>query len=67
MTQITLNGEPRSLVGGMTLQRLIEQENLTAQRIAVEVNLEVIPRSQLAAYTLQDGDTVEIVHAIGGG
>ena len=67
MTQIKLNGEARAVAAGETLQRLIARENLTAKRIAVEVNEEVIPRSRFARYTLADGDTVEIVHAIGGG
>lgn len=67
MTQIKLNGETRALDGRATLQRLLEQENLATKRIAVEVNMAVIPRSRFTEYELADGDTVEIVHAIGGG
>lgn len=50
-----------------TLQDLVEQLQLTGKRIAVEVNLEIVPRSQHSGYQLQPGDRVEIVHAIGGG
>jgi len=50
-----------------TLQDLIERLQLAGKRIAVEVNLEIVPRSQHPDYQLQAGDRVEIVHAIGGG
>ena len=65
--QINLNGEACTCTDGQTIQTLIEQENLADKRIAVEVNLEIVPRSQFASHVLNEGDRVEIVHAIGGG
>jgi sulfur carrier protein len=64
---IVLNGEQRGLDEALTLRGLIDRLELTGKRLAVEVNEEVVPRSQHAEYRLHDGDRVEIVHAIGGG
>lgn len=64
---VYVNGEPRRLAEGMTVARLLEELALTGQRLAVEVNLEIVPRSAHAARTLRPGDRVEIVRAIGGG
>jgi sulfur carrier protein len=50
-----------------SLADLVEQLGLGDKRIAAEVNLEIVPRSQHAALRLNDGDQIEIVHAIGGG
>ena len=49
------------------LAELVERLELTGRRLAVELNLEIVPRSQYAETQLADGDRVEIVHAIGGG
>lgn len=65
--QIRLNGEPHTLSTSLTAAGLVEQLGLSGQRIAVEINEEIVPRSQLAATQLVDGDQVEVVHAIGGG
>jgi sulfur carrier protein len=64
---IMLNGEQRGLEDALTVLGLIEALELTGKRLAVEVNQEVIPRSQHQAFRLRDGDRVEIVQAIGGG
>jgi sulfur carrier protein len=64
---ILLNGEQRGLEEALTLHGLIDYLALSGKRLAVEVNEEVVPRSQHAEYRLHDGDWVEIVHAIGGG
>lgn len=64
---IHLNGEPRQLQPSLTLIALLAAEGLAERRVAVEVNGDIIPRSQHASHTLQDGDVVEIVHALGGG
>lgn len=64
---IVLNGERCGLEDALTVLALIEQLELTGKRLAVEVNEEVIPRSQHQAFRLRDGDRVEIVQAIGGG
>lgn len=65
--QIQLNGEPYALPDGQTLADLIEQMDLTGRRIAVELNQDIVPRSQHAGTPLKDGDRVEVVQAIGGG
>lgn len=65
--QIHLNGEAYSLDEPMTLTDLVERLGLAGKRLAIELNLEIVPRSQFAEIRLADGDRVEIVHAIGGG
>jgi len=64
---ILLNGDPRALPREATLVALIEDLDLAGKRVAVEVNEEIVPRSEYARRRLRDGDRVEIVHAIGGG
>ncbi len=65
--KIQLNGEPRELPEGFTAQQLVSDMGLSGRRLAMEVNREIVPRSEYAAHVLHDGDQVEIVHAIGGG
>ncbi|MED5388059.1 MAG: sulfur carrier protein ThiS [Pseudomonadota bacterium] len=64
--KLTVNGDILTLDGN-TITDLVQQLNLTGRRLAVEVNRDIIPKSQHGDYALQDGDVVEIVHAIGGG
>ncbi len=64
---IQLNGEPHPLSPDTSAADLVAQLGLGGRRIAVEINEEIVPRSQLAETRLADGDKVEIVHAIGGG
>ncbi|WP_277810260.1 sulfur carrier protein ThiS [Chromohalobacter canadensis] len=64
---IQLNGERRELASQLTISELVDQLALTGRRIAIEVNEEIVPRSQHAETRLSPGDRVEIVHAIGGG
>lgn len=65
--QIQLNGEPFEATEGQTLIELVDQLGLAGKRIAVEVNMEIVPRSEHAQTRLQRGDRVEVVAAIGGG
>ena len=65
--QLTINGEPRELPEPLTAAQLLETLGLTGKRLALEVNLEIVPRSQFESFQLQPGDRVEIVQAIGGG
>ncbi|HDZ55600.1 MAG TPA: sulfur carrier protein ThiS [Pseudomonas xinjiangensis] len=65
--QIQLNGEAYSLENPLTLAELVERLGLGGKRLAIELNLEIIPRSQYPDTRLAEGDRVEIVHAIGGG
>lgn len=64
---IVLNGEHHEVAAGSSLQGLLEALGLIGRRVAVEVNGEVVPRSVHGEHSLQPGDRVEIVHAIGGG
>ncbi|QEY60293.1 sulfur carrier protein ThiS [Pseudomonas sp. C27(2019)] len=64
---ILLNGEPRQLLTATTVLQLLQARGLDVQRVAVELNEEVLPRSEHATYVLRANDRVEIVHAIGGG
>lgn len=64
---IIVNGEPRQVADGMTAAQLVEAMGLAGQRVAMEVNLEIVPRSTYPEHRLQAGDRVEIVHAVGGG
>ncbi len=65
--RIQLNGESFELPDGQTVANLLERLDLTGKRVAVELNLDIVPRSQHAATALSEGDQVEVVHAIGGG
>lgn len=64
--KLTVNGDTLTL-DGTTIADLVTQLNLTGRRMAVEVNRDIVPKSQHGDFTLKDGDVVEIVHAIGGG
>jgi thiazole synthase len=64
---ITLNGEPRRAVAGQSIAALVEALGLNPAKVAVERNLEIVPRSTLGEVVLTDGDTLEIVHFVGGG
>ena len=64
---IQLNGENLELPEGTSVADLIERLELSGRRVAVERNLDIVPRSQYASTALADGDRLEVVHAIGGG
>jgi thiazole synthase len=63
---ITLNGEPRKVAAG-SIADLCAQIELDPKKVAVERNMEIVPRSTLADVMLADGDVLEIVHFVGGG
>ncbi|CAN5181479.1 sulfur carrier protein ThiS [soil metagenome] len=64
---IHLNGEHRRIRQGMTLAELASEIGLVPEKVAVERNLEIVPRSTLAQVLVEDGDELEIVHFVGGG
>jgi len=64
---IQLNGQRHEIDACLSISQLLDHEALPQRRVAVEVNGHIIPRSQHPQYQLQDGDKVEIVHALGGG
>jgi thiamine biosynthesis protein ThiS len=63
---LTINGESRP-ISAETLSVLVEQLEMKADRVAIELNREIIPRDQWPQTRLKDGDQLEIVHFVGGG
>ena len=64
---IRVNGEHRRIPGATSVAEMINQLGLDPLRVAVERNLEVVPRSLLGRVMVEDGDDYEIVHFVGGG
>ncbi|MEJ5207236.1 MAG: sulfur carrier protein ThiS [Lysobacteraceae bacterium] len=65
--RIVLNGEPHALDGQISVAGLLAHLGFGERRVAVEVNREIVPRSRHDSHLLNDGDQVELVHAMGGG
>lgn len=65
--QLKINGEVQAVGGVSTLADLVEHLAMKADRVAVELNREIVPRTNWAATPLKDGDELEIVHFVGGG
>ncbi len=65
--QITINGQPRQIADGATVASLLDDLCLTGKPVAVEVNLELMPRRRHAEHRLAEGDRLEIVTLVGGG
>ena len=65
--QITVNGEAKDVVTGLTVRGLIELLGLTDGPVAVERNREVVPRVEHLTTLLAERDVLEIVHLVGGG
>lgn len=65
--RVELNGESKELTEGTTLLALVEQLSLAPERVAVELNRDVVRRAEWPATQLSEGDRVEIVHFVGGG
>lgn len=64
---ITLNGEARRVSAGLTIAGLAAELGLAPEKVAVERNREIVPRSTLSLAMVADGDEIEIVHFVGGG
>jgi len=64
---VHVNGKVESLPSDCSISALVEQMGLMGKRIAVELNLGIVPKSEHCQTQLKEGDIVEIVHAIGGG
>ena len=65
--KLFINGEERSLEGPLTLTSLLARLDMKADRVAVELNLRIVPREQWTTTALAEGDRLEIVHFVGGG
>ena len=66
-TRITVNGEPREIAEGVTLAQLLEGLNIRPGRVVIELNRSIIAREAYGSAVLKEGDTLEIVHFVGGG
>jgi len=65
--RLTVNGAAHEVPDGITVRDLVARLGLDGGPVAVEKNLEVVPRAEHAQAVLRDGDVVEIVHFVGGG
>lgn len=65
--QITVNGEAHRLATGSKVTDLVSKLQLAEKRLAIELNLNILPRAKWAETALNDGDKLEIVHFVGGG
>ena len=64
---ITLNGDRREIAGPLSVSTLLEQLEIDARRVAVELNLAVVKKAAYDSSVIEDGDEVEIVNFVGGG
>lgn len=64
---IRLNGDPRELSGPISISALLEQLEIDARRVAVELNTAVVKKAAYDSSVIKDGDEVEIVNFVGGG
>ena len=64
---VRVNGEPRRISAGASIAEMLRELGLDPARLAVERNLEIVPRSTLETVAVADGDAFEIVHFVGGG
>ena len=64
---IRVNGEHRRVNGGISIAEMVNGLGLDPLRVAVERNLQIVPRSSLGEVRVEDGDDFEIVHFVGGG
>src|SRR5579864_5148898 len=65
--KLVINGEDRTVEGPLTLSKLVELLGMKSDRVAVELNLDIVPREQWVGTQLAEGDRLEIVHFVGGG
>ena len=65
--EVTVNGSPRVIPDGLTVKDLVAHLGLSAGPLAVEINREIVPRAQHDTRAVATGDTIEIVHFVGGG
>jgi sulfur carrier protein len=65
--EILVNGQSRQVPAGTTVAKLLQSLNIEARHVAVEVNLDLVPRGRHDQHTLVEGDQLEIVTLVGGG
>jgi thiazole synthase len=64
---VRVNGEHRRVPGGITVAEMLNEVGIDPAKVAVERNLEIVPRSSLGEVCVEDGDDYEVVHFVGGG
>jgi sulfur carrier protein len=67
LVNLTINGEQREFAPLANLAALVEQLGMKADRVAIELNRDIVPRARWSETVLHDGDRLEIVHFVGGG
>jgi thiamine biosynthesis protein ThiS len=65
--RLLINGDEKSFADPLSLAQLVEQLGMKGDRVAVELNREIVSRAQWSETSLRDGDRLEIVHFVGGG
>ncbi|HLW54063.1 MAG TPA: sulfur carrier protein ThiS [Candidatus Angelobacter sp.] len=65
--ELQINGEKRDFPDGLTVTTLVAHLGMKTDRVAVELNREIVPRSNWETTALKSGDELEIVHFVGGG
>jgi len=65
--RLVINGEEKQFTGITTLASLVEQLGLKADRLAIELNRDIVPRARWNETSLKEDDRLEIVHFVGGG
>jgi sulfur carrier protein len=65
--KIRVNGEEREIENGLNVARLLEELQIRPGRVVVELNRNIVSRETHASTQLKEGDTLEIVHFVGGG
>jgi thiazole synthase len=65
--RVRINGEPKTAPSGLSIAGLLREIGINPQKVAVERNLEIVPRSTLDSVQVENGDSFEIVHFVGGG
>jgi len=65
--KVVVNGEEKDISEGLTVEGLLNKLGIGKERVALELNLDIVPKSRFAETVLNDGDRVEIVSFVGGG
>lgn len=65
--QVLFNGKPQEVDDNAKISQILEQFQVERRQVAVEVNLEIVPRDDFDEYVLHDGDRIEVVTLVGGG
>ena len=65
--KVRINGETREVAPDATIEELLREIGTKEERVAVELNLEVVPRTEFAGRRVREGDSLEVVHFVGGG